>query len=370
VKKVIIFHISDFGGHSKAADNIKEALLSKDPEISALNLNGFGYFYPRAEKLTDFLYTTVIKNCPAVWGKIYDRKKIIRKLNPLRKFVSVRAFRKLACLVRDFSPDCFVATQAFPCGIVGDFKAYSGIKTPLVAAVTDYYPHGFWISPYVDKYIVACSEAKDILTRGGVEPAKIEILGIPVSMEFLKVKPRQEISASFGFINDLPSVLIMGGGLGIGPLQHIAKVLDNLPCDFQMIVVCGKNQRLYNWFSINKNRFKKNIFHFAYVDFVGQLMDFADIIITKGGGITISEALSKGLAIVTVDSIPGQEERNENYLLSKQAIIKAEQIEKIGEDVVSLFKDKHKLEALRLRARKVSSADSSLKIADLILKIN
>jgi processive 1,2-diacylglycerol beta-glucosyltransferase len=370
VKKVIIFHISDFGGHSKAADNIKEALLYRDPTISILNLNGFGYFYPRAEKITDFLYTAVIKNCPKVWGRIYDRKKIIRNLNPLRRFVNIRTFKKLACLVRDFSPDCFVTTQAFPCGIVGDFKEHFGVKTPLVAAVTDYYPHGFWINPYVDRYIVACAEAKDILVSGGVGSNKIDILGIPVSINFLKVKPRSEIAARFGFLNDLPSVLIMGGGLGLGPIQNIAKTLDDLPCEFQMIIVCGKNQKLYDWFSVNKNRFKKKTFPFGYVDFVSQLMDFVDIIITKGGGITISEALSKGLAIVTVESIPGQEERNEKYLLGKQAIIRAEQIEKVGIYITSLLGDRHKLQALKTRASEISSADSSLKIADLILRIN
>jgi processive 1,2-diacylglycerol beta-glucosyltransferase len=99
-------------------------------------------------------------------------------------------------------------------------------------------------------------------------------------------------------------------------------------------------------------------------------MDFVDIIITKGGGITISEALSKGLAIVTVESIPGQEERNEKYLLGKQAIIRAEQIEKVGIYITSLLGDRHKLQALKTRASEISSADSSLKIADLILRIN
>ena len=367
MKKIIIFHISDFGGHSKASNNIKEALLYHDPKLEILNLNGFGYFYPRTEKLTDFLYTTIIKNCPQFWGRIYDRKKIIRNLNPLRKFVNSRTFKKLSSLIDDFSPECFVATQAFPCGIVADFKEHYGIKIPLIAAVTDYYPHRFWINPYVDKYIVACNDAKNILVNEGITPDKIEILGIPVSIKFLKGNSRQSIAAKFGFYEDLPSVLIMGGGLGLGPIEHIAKELDASSHNFQMIVVCGTNKKLYDWFSKNKENFKKPIFYFGYIDFVNELMDFADIIVTKGGGITISEALSKGLGIITVESIPGQEERNVNYLLSQGAIIKADKTNQISDCVISLFKDKEKLAALRAHTRAVALSDSSLRIADLIL---
>lgn len=369
MKKIIIFHISDFGGHSKAAANIKEAILYKDPGADVLNINGFGYFYPRTEKLVDFLYTALIKNYPQFWGRIYDRKKIVKELGPFRRFANKHAFKKLALLVKDFSPDCFVTTQAFPCGIVGDFKALSAIKAPLIAAVTDYYPHRFWIHPLVDKYIVACQEAKDVLIKEGVSPQKIEILGIPVSIKFLHTHPREEIARDFGFASDLDSVLIMGGGLGIGPIESIARELDSVSGDFQIIVVCGKNKKLYDWFEKNKNQFKKPVFYFGYIDFIHKLMDFCDIIITKGGGITISEALAKGIAIVTVNSIPGQEERNVNYLLSKNAIIGADETGRIAGYVKMLLADKVKLDSLKDRAREISSIDSSLKIAELVLAL-
>lgn len=369
MKKVIIFHISDFGGHSKAASNIEEALLCRDPSTSVLNLNGFGYFYPRCEKLVDYLYTTIIKSCPGFWGSIYDRKRIVRNLNPLRKFANKRAFKKLASLINNFTPDCFVATQAFPCGIVADFKKHYVIKTPLIAVVTDYYPHRFWIHDFVDIYIVACEEAKKILMAEGVAQEKIKILGIPVSVNFLTTCGREKIAEDFGFSPKLRSVLLMGGGLGIGPLESIARQLDTLDGDFQIIAVCGKNKKLYDWFGKNKKNFKKPIFFFAYVDFIHKLMDFADVIITKGGGITISEALAKGLAIITVNSIPGQEERNVNYLLGKHAIMEAAGTNNICGHVAQLFSDTAKLTALRKNAREISSVDSSLKIADLILEI-
>lgn len=369
MKKAIIFYISDFGGHSKAAINIEEAFKSRDNTIEILNLNGFAYFYPRWEKIVDFLYISVIKHFPHIWGKIYDRQKIVKTLAPYRRFVNKCTFRELANLIRDFNPDCFVATQAFPCGIVADYKATFGLKTPLIAVVTDYYPHRFWIHPFVDQYIVASEQAKDYLVNNGVSPDKIKIFGIPISIKFLNSFSRAEISSALKFQKELDSVLVMGGGLGIGPIKTVVQQLDNLKESFQIIVVCGKNKNLYNWFLRNKNKFIKPIYCFGYVDCIYKIMDYAQIIITKGGGITVSEALAKGLAIVITQPIPGQEERNVNYLLSKEAIVKADNASEVVNAVKMLLNDKKKMDFLHERARAISFVDSSLRIVDLIFDI-
>ncbi|MEI8349694.1 MAG: glycosyltransferase [Candidatus Omnitrophota bacterium] len=369
MKRIILFYISEFGGHSKAASNIKEALLERDPSLLLRNVNGFGYFYPRTEKFVDGMYTAVIKHVPYLWGSIYDRKPIIKNLNPLRKFVNERTFEPLSRLLQEFPADCFVATQAFPCGLVADFKKHFGIKIPLVAVVTDYHPHGFWLHPAVDKYVVACSEAKEALIREGVNEDKIEILGIPISVKFLTSQPREQVVREFGFNEQLRTVLIMGGGLGIGPIAKIAQTLDDSSCDFQTIVVCGKNKKLYEWFIDNKSRFKKPIFCFEYVDFIHRLMDVADVIVTKSGGITISEALAKGLAIIITKPIPGQEERNVNYLLSKQAVIRADEPALVGEEAKKLLEDAQNMFGLKERAKRISLANSSLRIAELIIRL-
>ncbi|MFH1900646.1 MAG: glycosyltransferase, partial [Candidatus Omnitrophota bacterium] len=297
----------------------------------------------------------------------YDRKTLVKNLAFPIGFANRIAFRKLLRLVRNLNPSCFVATQAFPCGIVADFKKKSGLKIPLIAVVTDYIPHRFWVHPSIDKYVVACQEAKEILIREGISDEKIKILGIPISVKFLNFYSKDEISDSLGFIRDLPSVLIMGGGLGLGSIEKIAETIDVLDCDFQIIVICGKNRKLYKWFVKNKLNFRKPIFYFSYIGFVHKIMDFADIIITKAGGITISEALSKGSAIVVANPIPGQEERNVSYLLKKRAIIKTDESSKIGESIRELLEDKKKMYSLKEKAKGISLIDSSLRIVDLIL---
>lgn len=369
MKNIHILHISDFGGHSKAAQNLKEALLYKNPNLNVKNLNSLRYLYPRGEKIIDFVYTKTIQHLPQLWGKAYDRKRLVRALRPSRTLLHHLAFSKLNTLITKHRPDCFVATQAFPCGLIADFKKHKGLNIPLVGVVTDYYPHRFWVHPYVDRYIVACEEAKRILMAEGVEGEKIKIEGIPISVKFLTTYPKQQISQELGFANNLPSVLIMGGGLGLGPFKTIVKKLDDLNQQFQMIVVCGKNKGLYNWFIKNRKKFKKPLFTFGYTNQIHKIMDFADIIITKGGGISISEALAKGLCIIVTNPIPGQEERNVQYLLKQKAIIEARDSRLSGVIVKELLQDPKKMYALRERAKEISFIDSSLRIVDVIFEL-
>jgi len=369
VKKVHIFHISEFGGHSKAAQNIKEALFYKSPQIEVLNLNSFGYFYPRGEKVVDFFYTVTIKHFPYLWGRTYDRAKVVKTIIPYRKLINRFSFRKLDNFIKKHKPDCFVTTQAFPCGLVADFKQKNGLTTPLIGIVTDYHPHRFWVHPFVDRYVVACQRAKEVLISEGVKEDRVKVLGIPISVKFLTTYPKEQISNKLGFVPNLDSVLVMGGGLGIGPMREIAEKLDTSVCDFQIIVVCGRNKSLYDWFMKNKDKFRKPISVFGYIDYIHEIMDFSDVIITKGGGITVSEALAKGLCIVVTSSIPGQEERNVDYLLREQAIIKVDQVGEIGEAISSLLRDKKEMYFLKERAKDISFIDSSLRTVDLILDL-
>ena len=369
MKRVTVLHISEFGGHSKAAQNIKEALLFKDPRIEVNTLNGLGYFYPRGEKVVDLAYMLTIKYFPHLWGKAYDRKKVIKALSPYRKIVHRITFRKLRRFIADSKPDCFVATQAFPCGLIADFKESKNLKIPLIAIVTDYHPNRFWVHPGVDRYVVACQEARDVLIGQGVNPQKIKILGIPISVNFLTSYPKEIVGKELGFTENLPTVLVMGGGLGLGPIKVIAQHLDDLDQDFQIIVVCGKNKRLYQWFIKKKGVFKKPIFIFGYSDNIYKIMDFSDIIITKGGGITISESLAKGLCIVVTNPIPGQEERNVSYLNKVQAIVRTDEAQKVAEVVGNILNNPKDMYRFKERAKDNSFIDSSLRIVDLILEL-
>lgn len=367
--KVHIFHISEFGGHSQAAHNIKEAILAKQENAQAINLNSFQYFYPRTEKIVNFIYTIVIKKIPSLWGKAYNRKTIIKNLMPWRTIVSFISFPKLDRYIKAKNPDCFVTTQAFPCGLIADYKKKYRSKIPLVASITDFYPHSFWVHPFVDKYIVASYEAKQALVSEGVSPKRIHVLGIPISIRFAKDYKRSLIIKEFGFFEKLNSVLVMGGGLGIGPIEETVASLDRIEHDFQIIVVCGRNKFLYRRLKKKRAKIKKPLFIFGYTDSIDKIMTFSDIIVTKAGGITVSEALAKKMAIIITKPLPGQEEFNVDFLLRKKAILRADTPFQIQRAISALLKDPEKLSQLKGEAGENAFGDSSLKIADLVFSL-
>jgi len=367
MRRIIIFHISQLGGHKKAGENIKEALEFKNPFLEVFSLNIFDYISPLLEKKINLLYGFTIKYLPQLWGSIYDRKSLVKILTPLRSLVNRYILPEISKLIKEIRPSLILTTQAFPCGIIGDFKRIYKWDLPLIGVITDYHPHRFWIHPQVDFYTVASEKAKDILRNEGVEEGKIKVMGIPISVKFLNTFSKKEIAHEFGFWPDLPAVLIMGGGLGIGGLGKIAQIVDSIDMELQIIVVCGNNKRLYNWFKGKSYTFRHKIFYFGYVNFVHKLMDFSDVIITKAGGLTLSEALAKGLAIILLKSIPGQEERNINFLLEKEAIIKIRENKEIRYFLKLLLEDRKMRFLLKEKAKKISIIDSSLRIADLVL---
>jgi processive 1,2-diacylglycerol beta-glucosyltransferase len=370
VKKPVvhIFHISDFGGHSQAAVNIKEAILAKEKNAEVVNLNSFQYFYPRTEKVVDTIYSLVIKKIPSLWGKAYDRKTVVKHLRPWHTIVNYFCFRKLRKYIDYSHPDCFITTQAFPCGIIADYKKKYKSKIPLIAVVTDFHPHRFWVHSSVDRYVVASDEAKQTLIKEGVDADKISIFGIPISIKFMESSDREEIAKKFGFFSRLKAVLVMGGGLGIGPIEKIIPNLNQLSDDFQIIGVCGKNRTLYRKLQRIKKKIKKPLFVFSYIECIDKIMDFCDIIITKAGGVTISEALTKKLAIIIAKPIPGQEELNVDFLIRKNAVIKTDNFAQINESVAELIKNPDKLNFFKKSAGKNALGNSSAKIADLVFE--
>ncbi|MCF7877623.1 MAG: hypothetical protein K9M14_04790, partial [Candidatus Omnitrophica bacterium] len=252
--------------------------------------------------------------------------------------------------------------------IVADYKKKYKAKIPLIAVVTDFHPHRFWVHSSVDRYVVASQEAKQTLIKEGVDSDKIFIFGIPISIKFMGSSDREEIAKKFGFFPRLKAVLVMGGGLGIGPIEEIIANLDRLDYDFQIIGVCGKNRILYRKLEKIKKKTKKPLFVFSYIECIDKIMDFCDIIITKAGGVTIAEALCKKLAIIIAKPIPGQEELNVDFLIRKKAVIKTDDFAQINKSVAELIKNPDKLNFFKKSAGKTSLGNSSAQIADLVLE--
>ena len=367
-KKIPILYITPSSGHYKAAKALKKSVKFVDRNCDAISIDALKFLHPWVEGFVNWCYALVIKKIPFIWGRIYDKKKVISCLNPIKRFIHYVDRLKVKNLFARIKPDVVVCTQAFPCGVVCSYKRFIDPKIKLVACITDFMPHRFWIYEEVDYFTVAGEEAKNYLVAEGVPPEKIKPAGIPILPQFRHIL-RKESRQNLGIDENIPVVLLLGGGSGIGSLKEVARYLDILELDLQIIIVCGRNHQLYQWFKTNKKFFKKKIIVYSYVDFVDKLMDVADVIVTKPGGITISEALAKRLAIVLVNPIPGQEERNMHFLVKKKIALKAEDSYQAALLIKSILKDKNLSEELRNNAYAFSRPESSLDIIRLVLNL-
>ncbi|MFH1339253.1 MAG: glycosyltransferase [Candidatus Omnitrophota bacterium] len=368
-KRILLTHISNISGHRSASLSIEKAIKIMSPQTQTLSLNAFHYVHPRGERIINFLYMLTIQKLPFIWAHLYDNPYWNKRTKGIKEFIHRYNFPKLKVLFGDFKPDVVVATQAFPCGMVADFKRAEGIELPLVAVLTDFAPHSYWIYDNVDYYIVPSEEIKQKLIQKGISPERIKTLGIPFNPKFNRILNKAEVRKKLKLEESLFTILIMGGGQGLGPLKKVVKVLDNLNFDFQEIVVCGTNKRLYRWLKKRQNSYKKNILLFGYADNMEELMSAADIIITKPGGITCAEALSKGLPMLIMSPIPGQEANNASFLTRQGTARKINKTGDLAGIISELYNHPEQMKELSEAALKIAKPNAAGDIARLLLAL-
>ena len=361
-------YISEVSGHRSATMAIEKAIKELNPAAEILNINAFNYTNPISEKVINRIYMEVIKRTPKIWDYLYDNPSVVKGLEQIKKYVHRSNSPKLKKLFDSFKPDLVVCSQAFPCGMVADYKKTSGVKLPLVAVLTDYIPHSYWVYDTVDYYITPSEEVSSRLEKKGIPPEKIKALGIPFDHKFNEKLDSESIFHKLKLRTRNP-ILIMGGGQGLGPIKTILKSLEKSKHEFSELIVTGTNKKLFRSLKRKVKHCKKDIHLFGFINNIHELMYIAKAIISKPGGVTTAEVLSKGLPMIIVKPIPGQEINNTNFLTQKGAAIEVDDPEIVHKIVDELFEDRSKLEQLRLAALKIAKPQASMDIAKLILSL-
>ncbi len=365
--KVLLMYITFNSGHYQASLSIENALKALSPGIETLNINAFSYTNPILERIINRTYLGVIRNTPEVWEYLYDNPKVLKSVQRLRNLIHRYNSAKLKILLDDFKPNAIVCTQAFPCGMVADYKKSFNLNVPLFGVLTDHAPHSYWIFDNVDYYIVPSEKTRIRLSRNGVPLEKICVFGIPINISFERPLDRDKIIQRLNLDSQVPTVLIMGGSQGIGPIEEVVETLEDTSLELQLIVVTGINKRLYKYIQRRSKHYKKRCLVYGYVDNIDELMEISHLIVTKPGGITTSEALAKSLPMIIVNPIPGQEAKNAEFLLEEGVVLKAEDVEDIVALIEELLTNRLKLEQMRRQAALLGKPRAAMDIANLVL---
>jgi len=367
---VLIFSATFGAGHVRAAEAIIEALRAKEPDVKVTHLD-FGAFLSKTfNSVIKSTYIELIKHGPKLWGKFYYRTSKIPPDSVFQRFLNGLGRREFVKLIQALQPDLVICTYPTVAGVLAQQRLKGVLNAPLITVVTDYAVHSQWIHPGVDLYIVGCDCVYDGLVARGINPSTIRVTGIPVSPKFEVVLDREEILKKLNLELDRPTVLVMGGAYGVlGGAKWVMKILSDTAYPVQSIVVCGQDEKLYKSLESLIEEGKNPVARFGYVRNVEELMSASDIIITKSGGLTVSEALTKRLPLIIFKPIPGQEEENAIYLeaIGAGRVAKNEgELEKI---IFTLLKHPKDLKRMRRAAVKAVPGRTSERAVESMLEL-
>jgi processive 1,2-diacylglycerol beta-glucosyltransferase len=361
--KVLILTSFLTSGHRRAAEAIEKAIEELFPQAQTSVIDIFERSTPHLRKVVAGFYFKLLEKAPQIWGYLYDNRKILEGTRRFRESLQKANSLKFKNLLLQHDPRLIVSTQAFSCGIAAFLKKEGKLNLPLIGVLTDFFPHDYWFHKSVDAYIVANEESGEYFLGRGVERKKIFVLGIPTDPKFSQKHNERELREKWGLKPCLPTLLVMGGGRGFGPLEEIVRDLGEFKDSLQAIVISGRNEKL-------KNKLEKlslaNLKVLGYTDKVDELMEISDLILTKPGGLTSNECLVKGLPMLIFAPIPGQEERNAGYLVEKGVALKVE-TKRVMREAFDLLKNRDKMSEMQRKALLLAKPRAALETARVVM---
>ncbi len=364
--KGLIFSITTGQGHNQTAKVMAEELEKNG--ISCKYMDVYEYIHPVLSESISKIYLMSTKNVPKVFGAGY-RMMEMREAGNNYSFPMLTnrvLAKKLLKLIEQEEPDFIICTHVFAALLVTCLRDYFQKKVHTIGIVTDYTIHPFWEDTKLDYYITASELLEHQGVKKGIAPNKLKAFGIPIDPKFATKRTKKEAFSMLG-IPERKTVLVMSGSMGFGKMTDGILELDKLPFDFQIVTICGNNKKLKE--QIDRLDLKKDIYNYGYVDNVDVFMDAVDCVVTKPGGLTTSEALAKGLPIIMNNPVPGQEDRNVEFLLNAGAALKISETFSLSDAIYQLFLNEERLSILDQAVRFLGKPNSTRDLVEFVMKL-
>jgi processive 1,2-diacylglycerol beta-glucosyltransferase len=379
--RILIATVTAGGGHLAAAAALEEAWRAHRPNDTLDKIDLIKFFSPLHRKIHEDGYLKLVEHAPELWGMLFkktDDPKRAQRLSRLKRAFPSASRGRFARHVKRFAPDVVLCTHYLPLEALGEIKRTeakswakksSSPKTTcpgpfVVSVVTDFEAHALWMDDCVDLYCVAAEETKARLVARGARHETVIATGIPISGRFSSKIDVKSVRKTLGLRDDLPVVLVLSGGFGMGPVAEILAELDRVRFDFQAVVVTGRNADLRRDLAGQDRKHPTHVLGFA--SNMHELMAISDLIITKPGGLTSSEALAMGKPLFILNPIPGQEAANSDFLLEHGAAGKANRVEDLPFRVEQLL-GKAKLTEMARAAKSLGRPASAAEVCEAVL---
>lgn len=373
--KILIFYASYGGGHLSAARSIRQYIEQNYEGCEVEMVDCMKYINTGIEKMTTGAYKIMAKEVPWAWGQIYklsDKGPIYHISNFNNKVMSI----KLNNLFKKHNPDVVISTHPFSTQMTAWLKQLKKTNCKLASVMTDFMPQNQWLvgHKYIDYIFVSNKEMKKKISSKGISKDKIFVTGIPLSNRFLENFDREKIKKSFNLDLKKRTILFFGGGeFGLGKektIKILSSFLENIGDVYQMVIISGKNEKMYDKFSklVKDKNQQNNVLVLGYTNQVPELMSISDLVVTKPGGLTITESLASGLPIVAINPIPGQEVENAEFLEKAEVAVWLRKHDEPDDQIAVLLSNPDKLYSMKIKSKLMAKKNSTKNICKIILK--
>lgn len=368
--KVFLIHAKAGQGHLKAAEALLEEFQKRDTgkswDIRLIDaLDHTRFFFGRSYS---FVYLHLVKYAPWLWAVFFRLtddwvpRPVMETLRTLNNRLMAGPLETM--LIRE-NPDLILVTHFLPSEVASRLKRLGKIHSRVVVVVTDFRVHRFWVNKGADAYVGMMDETRKDLIRLGVEDGRIYELGIPVSSRFLLPVDADKIRENLGLEKNRFTVLVTSGSFGSGPIREFVNQMESLKDRVQAIVVCGINQTLKEELSKLQRPFPCAIL--GFVSNMHELMTVADIAVSRSSGLTTCESLIKGLPLVIISKIPGQETENAELLKKHGAAFEISNPADFPEFLKGLIEQPRRMKEVMEPVTRLARPHAARDIADFAL---
>ncbi|HLJ94669.1 MAG TPA: glycosyltransferase [Gemmataceae bacterium] len=372
--RILVLSASVGAGHLRAAEAVELALRQVVPYATVKNLDVLALTNAAFRRVYGKAYLDLVNLAPHVLGYIYDLldqpDRFGRNTSDrLRLAVERLNLRPFIRLLEDEPWDLIINTHFLPAEIIASLRKQERLSVPQVTVTTDFETHRLWINQPCEHYFTATDEGAVYLESWGVPRANLSVTGIPIHPVFSQPKDRVACLARHGLVGDRPVILQLSGGFGVGPIEKLYRTLLAVEEPLTLLVVTGRNEAVKTQLEAVDVPARHRTKLFGFTNQIDELMTVADLVVSKPGGLTSSETLACGAAMVVVNPIPGQESRNSDHLLENGAAIKANNLAALSYKITALIRNPERLAQLKANARRLGRPRAAFDVVERSLAL-
>jgi processive 1,2-diacylglycerol beta-glucosyltransferase len=369
--RILILHASLGAGHLNAAKALCNA-FERISEVEVRSEDALSYANSLYRSAVTQAYKQLSEKAPQLYKAFYEGSDISdleKSLDNNLTWAKLERpfFADLEQLLKEFDPDAIVCVQQIPSRLLQILEQDAHTAKPQYVVVTDVIAHSTWINHGIHGYFLPNILSANLLIQRGVNPAVLHVTGIPVKLEIMEPKTKEEARSRHALPNNISVVTLFGGGLNARRVKSIVVDLLASTLPMVLIVVAGRNEKLVEALEEVTNSDQVQLRKLAEIDCVDDLVVASDLVVTKAGGLITSEILARGTPMVIVDPIPGQEEQNADVIAAAGAGVQLRLPEMVAPAVQYLLKRPDRLTEMHQSALELGQPRAALNIAEHIL---